>query len=169
MEKLKTPFGDIDVLIDGKSIAYTALKGSDNDVLWPDVRNRFQIVVKYVPDGRKHSISCVFSPTCSYEKGPESGERLECQSFYNPQRIKMSIGLECEAGYIGGVRASDEYDCDADYLDNGMSYLIMPETKTEQYVFGIAWIDDVGWDDPIDNEHNRDVQTWFAADPTLAL
>lgn len=169
MEKLKTPFGDIDVLIDGKSIAYTALKGSDNDVLCPDVRNRFQIVVKYVPDGREHSISCVFSTTCSYEKRPESGERLECQSFYNPQRIKMSIGLECEAGYIGGVRASDEYDYDADYLDNGMSYLIIPETKTEQYVFGIAWIDNVGWDDPIDNEHNRDVQTWFAADPTLAL
>lgn len=169
MEKLKTPFGDIDILIDGKSIDYTALKGSDNDVLWPDVRNRFQIVVKYVPDGREHSISCVFSPICSYEKGPESGERLECQSFYNPQRIKMSIGLECEAGYIGGVRASDEYDYDADYLDNGMSYVIMPETKTEQYVFGIAWIDDVGWDDPIDDKHNRDVQTWFAVDHTLAL
>ena len=31
----------------------------------------------------------------------------------------------------------------------------MPETKTERYVFGIAWIDDVGWDDPIDDEHNR--------------
>lgn len=76
----------------------------------------------------------------------------------------MSIGLECEAGYIGG-----KYDYDADYLDNGMAYVIMPETKTEKYIFGRAWIDDVGRDDPIDDEHNRDIQTWFAADSTLAL
>lgn len=169
LEKLKSPLGEIIVMVDGHPIDYIAQKGSDNDVLWPDVRNRYQIEVRYVPDGNEHSLSCVFSPACSYEKSAESGERLECQSFYSPQRVKMSIGLECEAGYIGGVRASDEYDYDADYLDNGMAYVIMPETKTEKYIFGIAWINDVGWDDPIDNEHNRDVQTWFAADPTLAL
>ncbi|WP_373724974.1 hypothetical protein [Bacteroides heparinolyticus] len=169
LKKLNTPFGEIAIMIDGQAIDYTVQKGSDNDVLWPDVRDRYQIEVRYVPDGKEHSLSCVFLPTCSYEKSPESGERLECQSFYGPLRVKMSIGIECEAGYIGGVRASDEYDYDADYLDNGMAYIIMPETKTEKYVFGIAWIDDVGWDDPIDDEHDRDVQTWFAADPTLAL
>lgn len=169
MGKLKTPFGDVDILVDGKPIVYTALKGSDNDVLWPDVRDRYQIEVRYVPDGNKHSLSCIFSPACSYEKSPENGERLECQSFYSPQRVKMSIGLEGETGYIGGVRAFDEYDYDTDYLDNGMAYIIMPETKTEKYTFGIAWIDDVGWDDPIDDENSRDVQTWFAADPIFAL
>jgi len=79
----------------------------------------------------------------------------------------MSIGLECEAGYIGGIRASDEYDYDADYLGNGMTFLIDANTKTERYTFGIAWIDNVGWDEPIDD--NRDVETWFGADPTLAL
>lgn len=150
-------------------IDYTALKGSDNDALWPDVSNRYQIAVRYVPDGKEHRLSCIFSPLCSYEKTPESGERLECQGFYSSQRIKMSIGLECEAGTIGGIRASDGYDYDADYLDNGMAYIILPETKTEQYVFGIARIDRVGWDDPIDDEHHRDVRTWFAADPTYGL
>ncbi|MBQ6621403.1 MAG: hypothetical protein IJH75_01025, partial [Mogibacterium sp.] len=67
-----------------------------------------------------------------YKRTPESGERLECQSFYNVHRFKMSIGLECEAGYVGGFRASDEYDYDADYLDNGMSFLIDMSTKTEK-------------------------------------
>ena len=81
----------------------------------------------------------------------------------------MSIGIECEAGYIGDKRASDVYDYDADYLENGMEYHIEIYTKTEQYVFGIAWIDDVGWDDPINDEDNRNVETWFGADPTLAL
>lgn len=169
LEKLNTPFGEITIMIDGQPIDYAAQKGSDNDVLWPDVTERYQIEIRYVPDGKEHNLSCVFSPICSYEKSPESGERLECQSFYSPQRIKMSIGLECEAGYIEGVRGSDEYDYDVDYLDNGMAYIVMPDTKTEKYIFGIAWINDVGWDDPIDDEHNRDVQTWFAADPTLAL
>ena len=80
----------------------------------------------------------------------------------------MSIGLECEMGYIDGVRISDEYDYDADYLENGMSFLIDANTKTEHYTFGIAWIDNVGWDDPID-DNSRDVETWYGADPTLAL
>ena len=50
-----------------------------------------------------------------------------------------------------------------------MSFLIDMNTKTEKYVFGIAWIDNVGWEDPIDENNNRDVETWYGADPTLAL
>ena len=168
MSKLTTPFGDIKILVDGTSIPYNVEKGSGNDALWPDVHNRFQITVQFVPDGVEHIISCVFVPNCLYKKAPESGEQLECQSFYNSKRFKMSIGLKCEAGYIGGQKVSDGYDYDIEYLDNGMSYLILSSTKTNQYVFGIAWIDDVGWNDPI-NDNNRDVQTWFAADPTLSL
>jgi len=167
MEKLTTPFGDIDVLIDEKPIPYSVQKGSDNDVLWPNIRHRYQIVIQFIPDGREHRLSCVFSPNCAYKRAPESGESLECQGFYGAQRIKMSIGVECEAGYLDGERVSDKYDYDADYLDNGMSYCILPDTKTERYAFGIAWIDDVGWDDQDDN--NRDIQTWFAADPTFRL
>ena len=34
-------------------------------------------------------------------------------------------------------------------------------------MFGIAWIDNVGWDDPVDGHNNRDVETWYGADPTL--
>ena len=64
-------------------------------------------------------------------KTPEGGERLECLSFYGIQRVKMSIGLEGECG-----RNYYEYDYDIDYLDNGMAYVIMPETKTEKYSFG---------------------------------
>lgn len=166
IKKIKTPFGELNIMIDGRTIEYTAQKGLIDDRLWPDVICRYQIAVRYTPDGNEHRLSCVFSPICSYEKEIESGERLECQSFYSSKRIKMSIGLECEAGYINGDRASDEYDYDADYLDNGMAYIIMPETNTDNYVFGIAWINDVGWDDPVDEEHNRSIQTWFAADPT---
>jgi len=81
----------------------------------------------------------------------------------------MSIGLECEVGYINGARATNEYDYDADYLEIGMSFLIDANTRTEHYTFGIAWIDNVGWDDPTGESSDRDVETWYGADPALAL
>lgn len=50
-----------------------------------------------------------------------------------------------------------------------MTFLIETNTKTERYVFGIAWIDNVRWDDPTGESSDRDVETWYGADPTLAL
>ncbi len=162
MENLITPFGKIKILIDGKATSYNAEEGRKLDVLCPHVLGRYQITVPFIPDGKEHTIACVFQPICSYEKTPESGERLECQSFYNNQRFKLSIGLECDS-------VSDEYDYDVDYLENGMSFLINTNIKTERYVFGIAWIDNVGWEDPINDINNHDVETWYGADPTLSL
>ncbi len=138
-------------------------------MICPHILGRYQICISFVPDGKRHDIACIFDPSCSYERTPESGERLECQSFYNGHRYKMSIGLECEAGYIGGKRVSKEYDYDAEYLENGMAYIVLPDTRTEQYVIGIAWIDDVGWDEPIEDDNNRDIETWYGADPSFAL
>lgn len=87
---------------------------------------------------------------------------LECQAFYNKDNWKLSIGVECEIGFLpDGRRWSDRYDYDARYLENGMSYVILAETKEEHFVFGIAWIDNV------EADHARDVQTWFAADTTI--
>ena len=169
MEKIITPFGEIKIMIDGNSSPYSAQKGSKLNGLCPRVLGRYQITVQFIPDGHEHKIACVFEPTCQYKSTPESGERLECQSFYNDSRIKMSIGLECEAGYIGGEHSSGEYDYDTEYLENGMAYFIKAYTKAEKYVFGIAWINDVGWNDPINNEDNRDIETWFGADPTISL
>ena len=83
--------------------------------------------------------------------------------------MKLSIGLACEIGFADGVRISDEYDYDADYLENGMAFLIGADTKTERYVFGIAWIDHVGRDVPADERKRRDFETWYGADPAIAL
>ena len=169
VEKLVTPFGEIDILIDGRKVPYVAREGKRIECLCPDVSGRFQITIEYVPDGKKHSIACVFTPSCPCQTDSESGERLECQGFYSERRIKMSIGVECESGcFADGTRASDRYDYDADYLENGMAYLILPGTRTERYTFGISWVDDVGWDDPIE-DGDRGVQTWYGADPTLSL
>lgn len=164
---LETPFGVISILIDGTPIPYDAIEGPSDGVSWPDILGIYRIKVDYQPDGKEHIIACVFTPVCSYKRDSESGERLECQAFYNNQGFKISIGTECESWYEDGKRFSRYYDYDVDYLENGMAYVILPETMTNSYVFGIAWIDGVSWDGESDDELERSSQTWFAADPTL--
>ena len=39
-----------------------------------------------------------------------------------------------------------------------MSFVINMNTKTDRYVFGIAWIDNVGWDDQMNDNNNHDVE-----------
>ena len=166
---LITPFGEIKILVDKNEVPYSVQKGAINDKLYPNLLGRYQISITFVPDGNEHTIACIFEPNCTYERCTESGERLECQSFYSDRKYKMSIGIECEAGYINGIRVSEEYDYDAEYLINGMSYLILSNTKTERYVFGIAWMDNIDYKDTVDSNNNKEVQTWLGADPTLPL
>ena len=162
MDKLLTPFGEIRILIDSKPVPYEAQEGRKLESICPNVLGRYQITVHFIPDGKEHTIACVFEFDNAYKRSPESGERLECQGFYNIHRYKMSIGVECDI-------TSGDYDYDADYLENGMAFRIGTKTKTECYTFGIAWIDNVGWDDPIDEDNDRDVETWYGADPILKL
>lgn len=157
---MTTPLGDIEICIDGKSIKYTAQNMGVMDRLCPDVDGRFCIKVEFVPDGERHAISCIIKSHIPSDKdGVESGERLELKSFYKGHS-KLSIGMEGETGYFAdGTRAFDTYDYDTEYLEDGVRYVINEDTKTDRYVFGVAWIENVTDD--------NDVQTWFRADPTM--
>ena len=169
MEKLITPFGVITILLDGDPIPYTAQEGRRLDALCPHVLGRYQIAVSFVPDGNEHEIACIFEAVHCYNSTPEDGEFMVCQSFYSFDRFKISIGAEIGQQSFDGVHISHEYDYDADHLENGMVFLIGPDTKTEQYVFGISWIDDVGWFDTEDTENDRSIETWYGADPGFSL
>lgn len=158
--KLITPFGEIVILLDDKEYDYSFVKKENNEGLFPNVLGCYRIVVEYVPDGKEHEIKCIIPNMKYFDRGPESGECIECQAFYQDD-MKLSICVECETGYLpDGSRWSDRYDYDASYLENGMSYLILNQTKEDKYIFGLSWIDNV-----VDNPE-RDVQTWFAADFT---
>lgn len=162
MEYLETPFGKVKILIDDIEVTYCAVKKQPNERLCPNVVGRYHIDVDFAPDGKEHEIKCIIEELSCSDRGPESGEMLECQAFYNTDNWKLSIGVECETGFLtDGRRWSERYDYDARYLDNGMSYVILKETKEEHFKFGIAWIDNV------EDDHARDVQTWFAADVTI--
>ena len=157
---LSTPLGDIEIYIDNEKVEYTVKNIGASERLCPDISGRFGIEILYEPDGKQHTISCrIKKYHASSRDEIEPGERLELKSFYR-ENTKLSIGMEGDAGYYSdGTRDSDVYDYDNDYMEDGVSYLIMEDTKTTKYVFGIAWIDNV--------TAENDVQTWYGADPTL--
>ena len=138
---MTTPLGDIEICIDGKTIKYTAQNMGVMDRLCPDVDGRFCIKIEFIPDGERHTISCIIKSHIPSDKdGVESGERLELKSFYKGHS-KLSIGMEGETGYFAdGTRAFDTYDYDTEHLDNGVQYVITGNTKVSTYVFGVAWM-----------------------------
>ena len=153
---LTTPLGDIEIYIDNEKYAVKNIGASER--LCPDVRGRFCIEISYEPDGKQHTISCKIKKYHASSRDEiEPGECLELKSFYR-ENTKLSIGME--GGYYSdGTRATNTYDYDNDYMEDGVLYQIMRDTKTTKFVFGIAWIDNV--------TAENDVQTWYGADPTL--
>ena len=162
-DRIITPMGDITILIDEIETQYVPLKGAPIENLCPDVLGRYQIEIHFPPDGKEHTISCVFPYDKSIKGYVESGEGLECQGFYNNNGMKLSIGLEGEASIY------TDYDYDVEYLNDGMQYVVLPETETQKYTFGICWIDKIDIDDQSKEMISRDTQTWFGADPTLCI
>ena len=164
IKKLRTPLGDVDIKIDGQSVPYDYKEMGPIGGRHFPLLGRCHIRIKYIPDGKEHQISCTINDERLGRGYHESGERLACISFYGDNRIKLSIGLEGETDYSNGKRYS-AYDYDDVYLDNGLAFGIFPDTKTSEYLFAVAWIDDVGAHDPIIDGEDRDVETWFGADP----
>lgn len=150
---LHTPFGTIKLTFDGQPVSYVkaAVK---NKELFPDVDGAFIIRYAYLRDGKQHVLQCVLDlPGAA--GATESGERLEAISFYEKED-KLTIG--CEGWF--GFHEIYKYDYDGSYLPNGLEIDILPQTKSRDFIFGVAWLNQ--------NTEKKDVQTWFAADPTIS-
>lgn len=168
--KLITPLGRIEVLLDGAPILHSITQLEPIEDLCPDIAARYKIEVDYLPDGKEHLISCCLYPSQPVKGYGESGERLESYGFYDEKEtIKVSVGIEADTCYFYSnngqiVRGNSEYDYDGEFTEKDglfyISYGILPFTKTSHYVFGVAWIFDC-------SSEERDVQTWFGADPTI--
>lgn len=158
---LKTPLGEIQIFIDSNAVDYNFQK-LNNSTECQNIDGRYKIEVNYTPDGNQHKIICCIKDyNSSYMDGIESGERLELKSFYR-NNTKLSIGMEGDRGCCTNkhqVFNEYGYDYDNEYLNNGVCYLIYEKTKTDKYIFGIAWINNY--------TDENEVQTWFGADPTL--
>jgi hypothetical protein len=152
-----TPAGEIEIFVDGGKISYIE-ESVRVFSLCEELDGRFCIRIKFNPDGDIHIISCCIANYIPSEMdGVESGENLELKSFYF-DKSKVSLGMEADTGYVSGVRI-DTYDYDSDYLENGVCYVVLPDTKTQEFVFGIAWLNNC--------TDENDLQTWFGTDATL--
>jgi len=155
---LDTPLGGLVVALDGKEIEYSyeELKKSET---CGDLEGRYRIKLSFLPDEMPHLISCrIKDYTPSEQDIVESGENLELKSFF-AGGIKLSLGMEGDTGYYNDGTRLETYDYDTEYFEDGVGYLILPFTKTEEYVFGVAWI--------CGGSEKKEVQTWYGADPTL--
>lgn len=149
---LVTPFGNISIDLDDKRVSYEIQKIEANSKVFPDVE-AYLIRWKYQSDGRRHFLRCVIDCEAT-EVHEESGERLEMTSIYSTGG-KLSIGVEADFTSLPVY----EYDFNGKNLANGIEVEIYPETETQYFIFGVAWLMKC-------NEEN-DVQTWFAADSTI--
>ena len=161
---IHTPFGVIEVLIDGKPIEYRSVRlPLDNHTYFRSLSKRYAIPVSIDLDGLEHTIDCV---VMNMREGivvtEESGQDLESVLFEKDNRhFNMNIACFGEPWDPGCTVESLEsgFDYDTWTLDNGMRYIVMPTTQTKDYIFGISWKDD-GWE-------IKDQDTLYGADPSF--
>lgn len=149
-DMLNTPFGKIKVTLDGAAVP-CVVRPVENARLFPDVSGAYLLEFAFEQDGMPHELCCYLDAPAP-EAEPESGEDLEALSF----RVgtgKLTLGCVSWTGPL------EEADYGGAYLPSGFRLLLRPDTKSGTFRFGAAWV-----------EHctaENDVQTWFAADPTI--
>ena len=142
---LETPFGKINIIVDGVAIHYEA---KPFDFRKSPVKDRpiagcYRI---HISAENHRSIQCVLElENEKVEVSSSSGECYVCKEFEYGTTM-LAIGAEDEN------RAFE-----LERLENGMEYRI--NSTVEEVVFGIAWATDY--------EGTNDVRVWFAADPTI--
>lgn len=141
---LKTPFGMVRILADGRPVDYEAEPRAFSRPMTQEhpLAGCFRIPVS--AEGYSE-ICCVLKHAdFGTEALASSGECYQALEFVNGKRI-VTIGAEADHP---AFRTSATPD--------GIAISILEPTA--QVVFGIAWADDYGG--------ATDVRTWFAADPT---
>lgn len=148
---LRTPLGEIVVLVDGKPYDYTAIPYTYDHlpVKEQPIDGCYRIIV---PVSNCSEIICLLNPSVDgIEEGMEAGgEKYECNSFQR-HNVELVIGME------------DDYSAEflrfiSERISKGVKYSNFNECN--EVLFGIAWTNDYFGDD--------DCRCWYAADPTLS-
>jgi hypothetical protein len=157
---LITPFGQLRLFIDKVETNFTPNALPPIPKVAPDVLGRFEISYPYRrTTGGIRNIRLVLDVAgtkWATAGSVESGERLECISFYGDEYV-LSIGTNGSS--VDWMDYGFDYDVQY-YPDTktpcGLDYVIFEETRDRVFVFGVAWA-------PIET----DCQTWFAAEPRI--
>ena len=162
MEKLITPFGTLLLFFDNEPILYKVDKLGNDPQAFPNVYERYRICIDYNQDHLPHSISLIVDGDFNgVMTDVASGERLEAIEFCKND-VMMNIGVK---GGEFDLNIDYGYDYAISYLKNGQKYSglrfdILPETVSNTFAFGIAWI----MDKNNVNKQINDVELSFAAE-----
>lgn len=152
---LETPFGKIEMSFDGVPCEYKPVPVIKNEVLYPDVNEVYLLPFDFYSDGRKHILKCELCGN-DIRAYPETGERLEAVAVYL-NGGKLNIGIEGDFDLIEEYG----YDFGGNLTKRGVEIYIDENTCSRRFMFGIAWL--------LNCTDENDVQTWFAADPTITF
>ena len=154
MDKIKTPFGEIGIFIDGRETNYRFVK-LDNEVIGKRVAGRYMIKTDRINDNKEHIISCCIKDISNdVEIQHDGDEDFEVIEFVR-SKMDLSIGVKGERFDDEPYFAGNKFDYGVQFEEYGISYIQNQGTKTEYFVFGICWVEDF---------YEDDCRTWYGAE-----
>ncbi len=147
---LQTPFGELNIYVDGQLINYLPIK-----IVYdcPPCKDKPLAACYRIYGAIKagQTVRAVIEPLADCKVSDCSGERYECCEFYR-DKIQMTIGTVDYEDYL--TQASGPYVVRP--IANGLEF--RGGAKRTDVIIGLAWVTDYT---------EYDNRTWFAADPTL--
>ena len=150
---LKTPFGNIRMFLDKKEVEFNFFKiqNSKSFLKTETYLLKYEFKKEKVDKINKHFLKCILETDFEYESYVESGERLEAISF-EINNGKLTIGTT--SGLSMAESDGNNNDFDIEYLENGIEIVIFKETASQEFYFGISFLENMN----LENE----IQTWLA-------
>lgn len=143
---LKTPLGELEIFVNDEKIAFSFRELSNKNRLFT-VDKRYEIIVR--PSKSPLRVCINLANQKKIETEIETGENLELISLYS-KNLKLSIGTKEN---LKGFTFS--------YLTNGWQIDMSEGIGISDIVIYVAWVYD-------DNLDINGINTWYAADPTIA-
>ena len=150
---LKTPFGNIRMFLDKKEVEFNFFKiqNSKSFLKTETYSLKYEFKKEKVDKISKHFLKCILETNFEYETYVETGERLEAISF-EINKGKLTIGTVSGLSMVEVDGNNNDFD--VKYLKNGIEIVIFKETVSQEFCFGISFLENMN----LENE----IQTWLA-------
>jgi len=146
-QTIVTPFGKLNIYVDGELINYLAIKLRYNHPCCKDK----PVFACYRINGSvaiKTEVKCVIESTQNLEIDAASGEEYISNTFIK-DRVMLTLGTR-DTAY------DERPQYNVNHIENGLIFTDL--AKKTEIIIGVAWV--------IDGDE-WDIRTWYAADPTL--
>ena len=150
---LKTPFGNIRMFLDKKEVEFnfSKIQNSKSFLKTETYSLKYEFKKEKVDKINKHFLKCILETNFEYEAYVETGERLEAISF---EINKGKLTIVTVSGLSMVEVDGNNNDFDVKYLKNGIEIVIFKETASQEFSFGISFLENMN----LENE----IQTWLA-------